>query len=436
MNSEVIIPALGEGIEYAEVISILVKEGEKVLKEQPLIELESDKATVEIPSPAEGIIESINIKLSDKLSAGQVIMKIESIGFGTMDKTKNQKNTVEISGVTKAEEQQMPEEQTIVSINKENETLASYENAAYLSNEFSKEHNILSAPPASPSVRRFARELGADIRKISGTGKNGRVSEEDIKNYIKNLMSEKKINISSAKAPFESSDVIEPLSGIRKKTAENMSYSWQNIPHVTQFDEADVTEIEKFRIKYNANKNQKEGRLSLTAIMIKITALALRKFKKFNASLLIETETVVYKKDINIGVAVDTERGLLVPVIRSADKKSLTEISNELSTLSKKARERKISPEELSHGTFSISNLGALGTTYFSPIIKSPEVSILGVGRSKTEPIFNKEENKFEPRNILPLSLSYDHRLIDGAEAARFLRYIAKSIENTMTLFL
>ena len=437
MINEVKIPELGEGIDSAEVISVLVREGERVIKEQPLIELESDKATVEVPSPFEGVVESLKIKVSDIISAGQIIMNIE--GNGPSAAVQNEKKSADDASYgAEKKEKKTDSFQNAPQAVKEANLFALSEkiNTASAITKEGKAYEILNAPPTSPSVRRFARELGADIQLITGSGKNGRISEEDVKNHVRKIMTDKKTDASLASAHFLGKEEKRPMSGIRKKIAENMTASWQSIPHVTQFDEADITEIEKFRKKYAGMAVEKGGKLTLTAVIVKITAAALRKFEKFNASLEIQTHSILYKKDINIGVAVDTERGLVVPVILSADAKGLFDIASELTTLSKKARDRKISPEELSNGTFSVSNLGALGATHFSPIIKSPEVAILGVGRSKIEPVYNKEENKFEPKNILPLSISYDHRLIDGAEAARFLRFIAEALENSMLLSL
>jgi pyruvate dehydrogenase E2 component (dihydrolipoamide acetyltransferase) len=292
-------------------------------------------------------------------------------------------------------------------------------------------------------VRRLARELGLDIYNVSGTGPAGRISEEDVKAHAKATLA---AAVSAAQAP-QASRLAEPklpdftkwgkvervsMRGVRRKTAEHLREAWVTIPHVTQHDRADITELEQLRAKFAPRAEEAGGKMTVTAIALKVCASALKVFPQFNASIDMEKEEIVYKQYINIGVAVDTDRGLLVPVIRDVDRKNIVELAAELSQLSKKARDKKLTPEEMEGGTFTITNLGGIGGTAFTPIVNHPEVAILGLSRGRMEPEWIS--GKFEPRLILPLSLSYDHRLIDGADAARFLRWIAEAFEQPFLL--
>jgi pyruvate dehydrogenase E2 component (dihydrolipoamide acetyltransferase) len=294
--------------------------------------------------------------------------------------------------------------------------------------------------PAAPHVRRLARELGIDIHNVPGSGPGGRISENDVKLHAKSMLAAAGAGTASThvKQPalpdFSKWGKIERVSmrGVRRKTAEHMWEAWSAIPHVTQEDKADITELEHLRTKFAPKAAEAGGKMTVTAIALKVCASALKIFPQFNASIDMEKEEIVYKQFINIGVAVDTERGLLVPVIREVDKKNIVELAAELTGLSKRARDKKLSPADMEGGTFTITNLGGIGGTGFSPIVNYPEVSILGLSRSSMEPVWM--ENKFEPRMVLPLSLSYDHRLIDGADAARFLRWIAEAFEQPFLL--
>jgi pyruvate dehydrogenase E2 component (dihydrolipoamide acetyltransferase) len=297
--------------------------------------------------------------------------------------------------------------------------------------------------PAAPHVRRLARELGLDIYNVAGTGPAGRISEDDVKACAKATLT---AAMSAAQAP-QATRIAEPklpdfakwgkvervsMRGVRRKTAEHLRESWITIPHVTQHDRADITELEQLRAKFAPRAEEAGGKMTVTAIALKVCASALKVFPQFNASIDMEHEEIVYKQYINIGVATDTDRGLLVPVIRDVDKKNIVELAAELSQLSKKARDKKLTPGEMEGGTFTITNLGGIGGTAFTPIVNHPEVAILGLSRSRMEPEWIN--GKFEPRLILPLSLSYDHRLIDGADAARFLRWIAEAFEQPFLL--
>jgi pyruvate dehydrogenase E2 component (dihydrolipoamide acetyltransferase) len=300
---------------------------------------------------------------------------------------------------------------------------------------------LRGSAPAAPSVRRIARELGVDINKVPGSGEAGRISMDDVKAYVKNIMQgkgEAGIGIKKEALPdFSKYGKIErvAMSKIREKTATHLSYAWSVIPHVTQFDKTDITEFEKDRRELSKKVEEHGAKLTVTGILIKIIAEGLEKFPQFNTSIDMDSKEVIYKKYFNIGVAVDTEYGLLVPVIKNADKKNLVEISVELNQLAAKARDKKLSLDEMQGGGFTITNLGGIGGTYFTPIVNSPEVAILGVSRGNYEPVYSKE-GKFEPRLMLPLSLSYDHRIIDGADAARFLRWVCEALEEPLKIFM
>jgi pyruvate dehydrogenase E2 component (dihydrolipoamide acetyltransferase) len=297
--------------------------------------------------------------------------------------------------------------------------------------------------PASPSVRRMARELGVDIAQVAGSGPNGRISIEDVKAHTKKLVTAVAAGATVAGAGEALPDFTrwgaverQPMRAVRRKTDEHLSAAWATIPHVTQHDLADITTLEELRKKYANTVEAAGGNLTVTAIAVKVAAAALKVFPQFNASVDLAANEIIYKKYVNIGIAVDTDRGLLVPVIREADTKSITQISVELSQLSEKARNRKISLDEMQGGCFSISNLGGIGGTFFTPIVNAPEVAILGISRARMEPVYNKETSQFTPRLMLPLSLSYDHRQIDGADGIRFLRWVVEALEQPFLLAL
>jgi pyruvate dehydrogenase E2 component (dihydrolipoamide acetyltransferase) len=306
--------------------------------------------------------------------------------------------------------------------------------------------------PAAPSVRRLAREVGVDIAQVTGSGPGGRITQSDVKDFARKVMhsigssgqavaaSGVPASTPGVRAPvlpdFSKWGEVErkPMTGVRRKTAEHLSMAWNTIPHVTQFDKADITVLEQARRKYRAEVEKAGGNLTVTAVAVKIIAGALKVFPQFNASVDQAGESIVYKKYVNVGIAVDTEMGLLVPVIRNADRKNLTELSVEIQQLAEKAKARKLTLDEMSGGSMSISNLGGIGGTAFTPLVNWPEVAILGISRGGHEPVWNG--SAFEPRQMLPLSLSYDHRLIDGADAIRFLRWVAEAFEQPFTLAL
>jgi pyruvate dehydrogenase E2 component (dihydrolipoamide acetyltransferase) len=304
-----------------------------------------------------------------------------------------------------------------------------------------------ASAPAAPSVRRIAREIGVDISQVTGTGAGGRISEEDVKAFARQILS----SIGGgaiAPSPARPGTTLPPLpdfskwgeierkamTGVRRKTAEHLSNAWAAIPHVTQFDKADMTVLEEIRPKYAAEAERLGGKLTVTAIITKILAQALRKFPQFNSSIDMATQSIVYKKYVHIGIAVDTEHGLLVPVVRNADRKNILEIAVEIQKLAEKAKARKLTLDEMAGGSMSITNLGGIGGTAFTPIVNWPEVAILGVSRGAVEAVF--KDGHLVPRQMLPLSLSYDHRVIDGADAIRFLRWVVDAIEQPFTVML
>jgi pyruvate dehydrogenase E2 component (dihydrolipoamide acetyltransferase) len=430
------VPDLGENIESADVINVLVKVGDEISKDQGIIEIETDKATVEVPSSVEGKIVEVNVKTGNKVKVGDVLIKVET----TVEAPSEKKKPVGEKDESPKEEKQKSDEKE-----KEKKEVKPVERDGELAeikpSERDEQPPILrGSAPAAPSVRRIARELGVDINKVPGSGEGGRISMDDVKDYVKKIMHGKSDAVGTgikkeALPDFSKYGKIEraAMNKIREKTATHLSYAWAVIPHVTQFDKADITQFEKSRKELNSEVEKEGGKLTVTAILIKIIAEGLEKFPQFNTSIDMDSKEVIYKKYFNIGVAVDTEYGLLVPVIKNADKKNLVEISVELGQLAQKARDKKLSLEEMQGGCFTITNLGGIGGTYFTPIVNSPEVAILGISRGSFEPVYNGY-GVFEPRLMLPVSLSYDHRIIDGADAIRFLRWVCEALEQPLKI--
>jgi pyruvate dehydrogenase E2 component (dihydrolipoamide acetyltransferase) len=439
------LPELGENIEQGDLVRLMISPGAKVSEGQPILELETDKAVVEVPSSVSGVVKQIRVKEGEKLKVGQVIFTLEGAAAASIPTTRPQP-VEHVSGQHgarlafqaaihaegKTEEQALPPDQPF-------QAPPAFAMPVQLGKVAGTEHR--EPIPAAPMVRRLARELGVDIYEVKGTGPGGRISEDDVKAHTKQLLI---TAVSAAQVPrtlaepklpdFAKWGKIERVSmrSIRRKTAEHLREAWNTIPHVTQNDRADITELEQLRARFAPKVEEAGGKMTVTAIALKIVASALKIFPQFNASIDMERSEIIYKQYVNLGVAVDTERGLLVPVLRDVDKKNIVELAAEMSQLSKKAREKKLTPEEMEGGTFTITNLGGIGGTGFSPIVNHPEVAILGLSRSRMEPEWIN--GKFEPRLILPLSLSYDHRLIDGADAARFLRWVAEAFEQPFLL--
>lgn len=446
MIKEIKLPEIAENIDTATVLNIHVSEGDKIEKDQDIAEMESDKATFDLPADFGGTVREIKIKEGDEVEVGQVVMTIETEEEAEQkkeDKKEDQKEEdekEEAEAEEKKEEAEAEEKKKSDKETEEEKAEKKEHDKEETEPEEEAEKKKRKEVPAAPSVRRLARELGVDIHRVEGTGPYDRITSDDVKSYAKDIV--KKSGESAALVDdYELPDFSKygdterkPLDSIRKRTAKNMTASWQSIPHVFQFDKADVTDLEAFRKKYGKAVEKEGARLTVTAIILKIMARALEIFPKFNASLDMKNAEVVYKKFYNIGVAVDTERGLLVPVIRNVDRKSIFTLSLELQEMAEKARNKKIMPDELQGANIAVSNLGGIGGTNFTPIIYRPSVAILGVSRTSTEPVYTAGE--LRPRMMLPLSLSYDHRLIDGAEAARFLRWFCEALENPLlTLF-
>ena len=442
------LPELGENISQGDLVRLMIAPGTKVAEGQPVMELETDKAVVEVPSSVAGVVKDVKVKEGEKIKGGQVIFTLEGGEAAPTEQQRTHTDPVEhtsgqhgarlafqaaIRAEGKTEEQALPPDQPA-------QAMPSFSMPAQLGKVAGTDHR--EAVPAAPHVRRLARELGIDIYDVKGTGPGGRISDDDVKAHAKSLVSAAAVqrapvagHFAAPKLPdFAKWGKIEKVSmrGVRRKTAEHLAESWNTIPHVTQQDRADITELEQLRARFAPKAEQAGGKMTVTAIALKVCAAALKVFPQFNASIDVEKEEIVYKQYINIGVATDTDRGLLVPVIRDVDKKNIVELAVELSQISKKARDKKLTPAEMEGGTFSISNLGGIGGIGFTPIVNHPEVAILGLSRSRMEPEWIN--GKFEPRLILPLSLSYDHRLIDGADAARFLRWIAEAFEQPFLL--
>ena len=428
---EIILPELGENIESADVVSVLVKPGNKIEKDQGIIEIETDKATVEVPSTYSGEVVEVLITPGTKAKVGQALIKLKTWGEQQIIKEKETDEKELKETVTQAET--TPKQIGPIQASKAIEQS--------LDKDYYQPPITKGSAPAAPSVRRIARELGVDINEVPGTGPYGRISMDDVKAYVKKLNEQRSkgvgLGIKAEKLPdfskFGSIDV-KPMSNIRIKTAEHLSYAWASIPHVTQFDQADITILEMTRKAFNPKVEKEGGKLTITSFLLKISAAALKAFPQFNSSIDMEKKEIIYKNYYNIGIAVDTEFGLIVPVIKNVDQKNLTQLSIELAQISEKARNKKISLEELQGGCFTITNLGGIGGTSFTPIVNSPEVAILGVSRGSYKPVY--KDGKFEARMIVPLSLSYDHRIIDGADAARFLRWICEALEQPIKLLL
>ena len=449
---EFVLPELGEGMEAGDVVQVLVSIGESITEEQPVLELETDKAVVEVPAPVSGTVKAIHVQAGDKAAVGQLLL------------------TVETPASTAAAAQAprtpppAPVSLPLPSEHGENRTATdkvvprppeppAHTAPAPLVQSRTAESPAPEQPsepphpavPAAPSVRQLAREIGVDINQVQGSGAGGRISLEDVKRYARDLHARpagqplRGALPSVALPDFTKWGAVErqPMSNVRRATAERMTQSWVTIPHVTQFDKADITDLEQLRQRYDAQRAQSaRGKLTITAIVLKVVAAALKRFPQFNASVDMTTYEVIHKTYYHIGVAVDTDRGLLVPVIRHVDQKNILELSVELTQLAERARSRKTTLEEMQGGTFTITNLGGLGGTNFTPIINAPEVAILGLARSSLEPVYNDSTGQFTPRLMLPLALSYDHRLIDGANGVRFLRWVVEALQQPFLLAL
>lgn len=430
---EVKVPDIGD-YKNIPVIEVLVKAGDTVKAEDPLVTLESDKSTMDVPSPAAGTVKEIKLKVGDKVSAGSVVLMLESGGAAAAAPAPAK--AAAPAAAPQAAAKAVPPPAT-----KPAPAAAPVAAAAVDEAGFGKSH-------ASPSVRRFARELGVDLTRVKGSGPKDRIVMEDVQAYVKSELARPRGEAAGAGGglgfnlpPMQAVDfskfgpvTTQPLSRIKKLSGSFLHRNWVSIPHVTQHEEADITELEAFR-KSQADEAKKSGiKFTMLGFLMKASVVALKQFPEFNASLSADGESLVMKNYHHIGVAVDTPNGLVVPVIRDVDKKGLLEIAKELGDVSARMRAGKISPADLQGGCFSISSLGGLGGTFFTPIINAPEVAILGVGKASMKPVWNGKE--FVPRLMLPLSLSYDHRVIDGALGARFSSFLATVLSDIRRLVL
>jgi pyruvate dehydrogenase E2 component (dihydrolipoamide acetyltransferase) len=454
MATDFTLPELGENIAAGDVLRVLVKAGDILSKEQPVLELETDKATIEVPSSVAGQVKEIKVKAGDKVKVGQTILSVEGGEGATAPASppaaaKAPEPAPEESAAPPPAEVARPFEGR----DRGAESPAVQDREKVV--DFSRGVRPVSAEPvsggpaapAAPSVRRMARELGVDIGEVAGTGDEGRISIEDVKAHAKRLVTmAKSAPVAGAAAgPLPAPEPLpdfsrwgsierQPMRGVRRKTAEHLGAVWVSVPLVTQYDVADISGFEEVRKHHAKEAGESSAPLTVTALAVKIVAAALRKFPQFNVSLDMKAEDIIVKKYIHIGVAVDTDRGLLVPVIRNADAKSLLQVSSEVAELAAKARSRKLTLDEMQGATFSISNLGGIGGTNFTPLVNAPEVGILGISRARMEQVFR--DGQFVARLMMPLALSYDHRAVDGADGARFLRWVAEVFEQPLLLSL
>jgi pyruvate dehydrogenase E2 component (dihydrolipoamide acetyltransferase) len=526
MPTEFKIPELGENVSAGDVVRVLVKAGDTIEKDQPVLELETDKATIEVPSNVSGTVQEVKVKQGDKVKVGQVVLtlgdgaaagktdekaepaKAEAANAETPKADAPQKGPADSGGkaaaadtggktksaATAAANASKPKPQPAGAAQEgglsqaatpertdedgagaagadDDDSAAESTGAAEEDQPRQKprgevvdiNRGVRAAPPAggteaepartppppaAPSVRRLARELGVEIASVSGSGPGGRISTEDVQAYVKAALSNvaagggATARRASPLPDFSKWGDVErkPMSNIRRKTSEHLGHAWSVIPHVTQHDRADITAVEGLRKRYAPQAEKAGGKLTMTAIALKIVAGALQRFPQFNSSIDAEKNEIIYKKAIHVGVAADTPRGLLVPVVRDVDRKGILDLAKDLAGLSEKSRTGKLGLDEMQGAGFTITNLGGIGGSFFTPIVNWPEVAILGVSRATWEPIWRpasvEDEGTFEPRLMLPLSLSYDHRVIDGADAARFLRWICEAFEQPFVLSL
>ncbi len=414
MSTEFKLPALGENVKVGKVITVLVNAGDAIALEQAVIEVETDKALIEVPSSVEGRITEIRLKPGDEVEVGHTILVVEESGADA-----------EPAPAAQEEPPQTQEEPQKAAPKPPAQAQAA------------------DAPaPAAPAAHRIAREASLDIRDVPGSGAGGRISPQDVREFAAAQGGGAAPDAPApVSAPLQLPDLArwgevhrEPMSGIRRATSASLLRAWAHVPHVTQCEKADVTEVEDFRKKHAQKAEDAGGKLTITAILVKVVASALKVFPQFNASVDAAAQEIVYKNYAHVGVAVDTENGLLVPVIRDANKKNIIELSAELREAAQRARERKLAPDDMQGGCITITNLGGFGGTHFTPIVNWPEVAILGVSRARVEPLWRGE--KFEPRLMLPLMVSYDHRAIDGAAGVKFLRWVADALEEPMLMSL
>ncbi|MBI1390091.1 MAG: hypothetical protein GC154_16745 [bacterium] len=442
---DVLLPPLSEGADSGTVVSIMVSEGDRIEKDQTILELENEKAIAPIPSTAAGVITKIHVSEGQTISEGSKLISVDEGGEAGDSKKETKKETAKEA--PKAPPKQAPSSQQAPAAAPAPSKTA-YEGQTiydpYLDYRYDSKSGF--PPPASPTIRKVAKLIGLDLARVPGSGNGGRITLEDIRNYFQHILElaessrrqpaqEGSGESAPARKPAESIDFSqwgevkpEKMSSTRKTIARRLQDSWNTVPHVYQFDEADISALMEMRSNYKAAYTKKEASLTLTALAIKAAANVLTQYPVFNSSLDEAKDEIVYKKYVHIGVAVDTENGLVVPVIRDADKKSVLDIALDLQALAEKARARKLTGDDMKGSSFTISNLGGIGGTHFTPIVNPPNTAILGMGRGVVKPHWTGK--KFEPRTFLPLCVSYDHRVIDGADGARFIKAMVEAFEQ------
>ena len=424
MSKEIVVPDIGD-FDSVEVIEVLVEAGDTIAAEDSLISVESDKATMEIPAPEAGVVVEVKVAVGDSVSQGSLVLILEPSGDAPAEAAPAAESApAPKAGATPAPAASKPAPVAQQLVQQRPSPTAKIDEVSF------------ARAYASPSVRKFARELGVDLGRVGGSGRKGRVIKDDVKAFVKLAMTQG--------LPAQGGLAVEPmpeidfsqwgevetqkLSKINKLTGKFLHRNWVTIPHVTQFDQADITDLDALRKSMAAEYKDQGIKITMLGFLIKAVVAGLKELPRFNSSLDPSGENLILKNYFNIGIAVDTPDGLVVPVVRDADKKSLVDIATELGEISKKARDKKLKPSDMQGGSMTISSLGGIGGTQFTPIVNAPEVAILGVSRHKMTPVWNGEE--FEPRLMLPLSLSYDHRVVDGADGARFTSFLGKVLSD------
>ena len=427
MSKEIVVPDIGD-FKDVEVIEVLVAPGDNIRPEDSLISVESDKAAMEIPAPEGGVVKDVKVTVGDKVSEGSLILVLDAANEPPAAVEPTPLPTAAPAPVETEPAAAAPVPPPPPPAPAKPSPTATIDEVS-----FAKAY-------ASPSVRRFARDLGVDLGRVEGSGRKGRVTKDDVTGFVKRAMTQPSGG-GLGVAPMPEIDFSQwgeidtkPLTRINKLTGQNLHRNWVTVPHVTQFDEADITDLEDFRKSMVAEYKDKGIKITMLSFLMKAVVSALKEYPRFNSSLDTTGENLIFKKYYNIGIAVDTPDGLVVPVVRDVDRKSLVDLAQELGEISQKARDKKLKPADMQGGCITISSLGGIGGTKFTPIVNAPDVAILGVSRSKMQPVWNGGE--FEPRLILPLSLSYDHRVIDGADGARFTSFLSRVLSDTRRLLL
>jgi pyruvate dehydrogenase E2 component (dihydrolipoamide acetyltransferase) len=441
---EIKLPNLGEGIDHGDVVRVLVHKGDTVRRQQTVIELETDKALIEVPCEVAGTVVEVLIGEGDRIKVGQVILKVEvdesAQAVAREPAADRQAPAVEAEAKETAEAKDGPQSSESPARQPALDQPGRQQLLPPASANFAPE---LVAPAAGPATRRLARELGVDLSRVSGSGRGGRVTRDDVRAFVQQRMQGGGVGPAATAAPVELPDFSQwgetehaPLNAVRRTTAKHLGQTWPLIPLVTQFDSADVGQLEELRRRFKPEAEERGVRLTITVLLLKALVSALRAHPRFNASLDLANEQLVLKHYYHIGVAVDTSRGLLVPVLRDVDRKSVWQLAGELAELAGRAREGKVDLSELRGASFSLSNQGGIGGEHFTPLVNHPEVAILGVGQTRIKPVWDEASAEFKPRLTMPLALSYDHRVADGADAARLITQLKRSLEDPLRLLL